>query len=283
MAVTQFDPQSDAPSPEQMAAEQAALAQGEKILAAQEADRLSKYERDANENEDVSLIGGKFKSQDDLLKAYQELQKKLSKGEALDEEEEAPEGQPEASEEVPEEEPQSDRETALTKAAEIYSQSGQLNEETIEELSKMDSKELIKAYVDFYSKNAQNYQQQVQLQESQQQEIMGLAGGQQGYTEMVQWASQNLDPQEVDAFNSVTNSGNLPAIKFAVEALNNRYKAAEGFEAPLVSGKRAADPASRPYRSHAELARDIADVRYKTDPAFRQDVEARLARSTDLL
>ena len=283
MAVTQFDPQSDAPSPEQMAAEQAALAQGEKILAAQEADRLSKYERDANENEDVALIGGKFKSQDDLLKAYQELQKKLSKGEAPDEEEEAPEGQPGASEEVPEEEPQSDRETALAKAAEVYSQSGELNEETIEELSKMDSKELIKAYVDFYSKNAQNYQQQAQLQESQQQEIMGLAGGQQGYTEMVQWASQNLDPQEVDAFNSVTNSGNLPAIRFAVEALSNRYKASEGFEAPLVSGKRSADPSSRPYRSHAELARDIADVRYKTDPAFRQDVEARLARSTDLL
>ena len=283
MAVTQFDPQSDAPTPEQMAAEQAALAQGEKILAAQEADRLSKYERDANENEDVALIGGKFKSQDDLLKAYQELQKKLSKGEAVDEEEEAPEGQPEASEEVPEEEPQSDRETALAKAAEVYSQSGELNEETIEELSKMDSKELIKAYVDFYSKNAQNYQQQAQLQESQQQEIMSLAGGQQGYTEMVQWASQNLDPQEVDAFNSVTNSGNLPAIRFAVEALSNRYKAAEGYEAPLVSGRRSSDPSSRPYRSHAELARDIADVRYKTDPAFRQDVEARLARSKDLL
>ena len=147
----------------------------------------------------------------------------------------------------------------------------------------MDSKELIQAYVSFYSKNAQNYQQQAAIQESTQQELMGIAGGQQAYGEMVQWAAQNLDPQEVEAFNTVTNSGNVPAIKFAVEALTNRYKAAEGYEAPLVSGKSPKNTGAQPYRSHAELARDISNPKYNSDPAFRADVEARLARSTDLL
>lgn len=283
MPITTFDPQYDAPSAEQMAAEQDALAQGEKILAAQEAARAAKYEQLDQENESVSLIGGKFKSQDDLLKAYEELQRKLSKGESVDEGEEPSEGQAEASDEVSDEEPSSDRETVLAKAAELYSEKGELNEETIEELSKMDSKELIKAYVEFYSKNAQNYRQQVALQESQQQELMAIAGGQQGYAEMVQWASQSLDPQEVDAFNSVTSSGNVPAIRFAVEALHNRYRAAEGYEAPLVSGKAPKNTGAQPYRSHAELARDIANPKYNNDPAFRADVEARLARSTDLL
>ena len=275
MPTITFDP-TEGPSAEQQAAETAALEQGEKIAKLQEEDRARKYQQTEDENVNPELIGGKFKSQDDLLKAYQELQQKLSKGESVEEDEEEEEESP-----VPAEVPE--QEAVLTKAAEVYAQNGELNEETIEELSKIDSKDLIRAYVDFYSRNAQNYQQQVQLQESQQADIMRLAGGEQGYTEMVQWAAQNLDPQEVDAFNSVTGSGNVPAIRFAVEALSNRYKAAEGYEAPLVSGKRAADTSARPYRSHAELARDIADPRYSKDPAFRSDVEARLARSTDLL
>lgn len=283
MPVTTFDPQNDGPTEAQQAAHAAALEQGEKIAQAQAEDLARKYQQQEADQEDVALIGGKFKSQDDLLKAYEELQKKLSKGEDLDEDEEAPEGQPEASEEVSAEEPSSETEAVLERAAKAYAETGELTEDAIEELAQMDSKDLIKAYVDFYSKNAQQYQQQAQLQEAQQQEVMSIVGGQEGYTEMVQWAAQNLDPQEIDAFNSVTNSGNLPAIKFAVEALNNRYRSNEGYEAPMVSGKKARDTGVRAYRSHAELARDIADPRYSKDPAFRQDVEARLARSTDLL
>ena len=70
-----FDPAED-PTPEMMAAEQAALEQGEKLVSAQEEDRARKYEQNESEGEDMSLIGGKFKSQEDLLKAYEELQKK---------------------------------------------------------------------------------------------------------------------------------------------------------------------------------------------------------------
>ena len=49
-----------------------------------------------------------------------------------------------------------------------------------------------------------------------------------------------------------------------------------------MTGKKAA-PSVQGYRSNAELARDIADPRYHSDPAFRADVESRLARSGDLL
>lgn len=49
---------------------------------------------------------------------------------------------------------------------------------------------------------------------------------------MVQWAADNLDRSEADSFNTIANSGNVQAIKFAVEALNNRYKEAVGYEAP---------------------------------------------------
>jgi hypothetical protein len=255
----------------------AALAQGEKLQAADDADRAARMDDLQKQTEEVALIGGKFKSQEDLLKAYKELEAKLG-GKTPEEAEEPAEEQPEASEEVPEQPEEADH---FAKAAAEY-ESGQLSDETIEELSKMDSKELIKKYVEFYTKNSQQQQAQA-VAESEQAAIKQIAGGDKGYAEMIQWAAGNLDQNEINAFNNVTNSGNVDAIKFAVEALNNRYKAAEGHEAPLLSGKTAKSRGPQPYRSQAELARDIANPKYDKDPAFREDVMARLAASQDLL
>ena len=283
MAVTTFDTNPDAPTPQQQAAEARALEQGEKIAQMVEEDRARKYAQDDASNESTDLIGGKFKSQDDLLKAYQELQKKLSKGEDLDEDEEAPEGQEEGSEEVPEEEPEvSESEAALTRAADEYAAGGELSEKSLEARSQLDSKDLIKAYVEFYSKNAQKYEQARDLQATEQQAIMNIAGGEEAYGEMMQWAAQTLDPQEIDSYNSVTNSGNVSAIKFAVEALKSRYVAEVGQERELVTGRKAPSK-SKVFRSNAELARAIADPRYASDPAYRVDVEEKLARSGNLL
>ena len=145
----------------------------------------------------------------------------------------------------------------------------------------MDSKDLIREYVKFYSQN----QQQVQAQatsEADAKAIYDSVGGEEAYGEMVGWAAQNLSQDEIDSYNSVTNSGNSAAIKFAVEALANRYANSEGYEAPMVTGRKSA-PSVQGYRSNAELARDISDPRYAADPAFRADVEARLAKSGDLL
>ena len=86
----------------------------------------------------------------------------------------------------------------------------------------MDSKELIQAYVQYYSKNQAAAQQQAVDSKA----IYDSVGGEESYTEMIGWASQNLSSEEIASYNEVTNSGNTAAIKFAVEALSNRYKAA---------------------------------------------------------
>ncbi|AGG54539.1 head assembly [Cyanophage SS120-1] len=270
-----FDP-SEGPTQEQKDAEAAALAQGEKLEQAQQQDKQALYDQTNRETENAELIGGKFKNQEELLKAYQELEKQRSKDSQETQSEEVPESKTEDTETT--EESGEEVNPVLNKAAQEYNEGGELSEESIEELAKMDSKDLIKAYVDFYTQS----RQAVDLQQTQLAEIKNIAGGEQEYTEMVQWASQNLESSEVDAFNNITNSGNYTAIKFAVEALNGRYRGDVGYEAPLVTGKAASD-GIKPYRSQAELARDIADPRYGTDPAFRQDIEDRLSRSTNLL
>ena len=53
-----------------------------------------------------------------------------------------------------------DADAALTRASEAYAKDGKLDEASIEELSKMDSKDLIQAYVQYYSKNQAAQQQQ---------------------------------------------------------------------------------------------------------------------------
>lgn len=276
MATTVFDPSEDRSDAEK-AAEAAALEQGEKIAKMQEEDRARRYSEADASNENPELIGGKFKSQDELLKAYEELQKKMSSGETTEEEstdEETP-AEPSTEEKVEE---VSDAESALSKASEAYAKDGKLDEASIEELSKMDSKELIQAYVQYYSKNQTAQQQQAVDSKS----IYDSVGGEESYTEMIGWAANNLSSEEIASYNEVTSSGNTAAVKFAVEALSSRYKAAEGSEAPLVTGRKAA-PSKDRFRSHAELSRAISDPRYSTDPAYRSDVEAKLSRSTDLL
>lgn len=280
MATTTFEVQ-EGPSDEQRAAETAALEQGEKIAQMQQEDRERKYQQVDDEQQSPDLIGGKFKSQDDLLKAYNELQKKLG-SETSEEESEPTEEQPEATEEAPVEEvPETEADSVVLRAAAAYEESGDLTEESIEELSKLDSKDLIKAYFKQYQANAAKAQQ-AQLAESEVANLKSLAGGEQAYGEMITWASQNLDAEEIGAFNSATSSGNAAAARFAIESLKNRFTAQEGYEAPLVTGRKSA-PAVTGYRSNAELSRDIADPRYHSDPAFRQDVEDKLARSQNLL
>ena len=283
MTTTVFDPGEER-SEAQMEAEARALEQGEKILQMQQEDQQRAWEQNAATNEDATLIGGKFKSQEDLLKAYNELQAKLGKPQE-EEGGEPSEEQPEATEEVEEEAPEEEAsasEATLTKAADEYAAGGELSEESIEALSQMDSKDLIKAYVEFYGKNAQKYEAAKELQATEQAAIKNIAGGEESYAEMMQWASQNLDPQEIDSYNSVTNSGNVSAIKFAVEALKSRYVADVGQERELISGRKSSSK-SKVFRSNAELARAIADPRYHSDPAYRMDVEQKLANSPELL
>lgn len=253
---------------EEQKAEAQAFEQGKANNEALQADREANFEQNERENQ-PPLIDGKFKNQEDLLAAYKELEKKLHKPE-------------EETEEQPQEEAQEPEipvsAQSMQRAADVFKEKGELTPDVIDDLSKMDSKELVKAYMDFYSKN-----QQQSLQQNAITDIQNIAGGEQGYNDLVQWASTNLPEQDVLEFNKVAESNNVPAIKFAVEALNNRYKNSEGYEGQLITGRSPTNDGLKPYRSHAELVRDIGNPLYNSDPAFRQDVEARLARSPELL
>jgi hypothetical protein len=280
-----FDP-SEGPTSDQQAAETAALEQGEKLIQAQQEDKDRLYEQADAANEEVSLIGGKFKSQDDLLKAYNELQSKLGKPKDDNDDESEDEGL-QAEGEREEEEVLEDKGEVtenVRKFVEIsdrFDKNGGVSDEDFDSLSQMSSKDLLDTYFKYHATQVAKAKQTAATND-QLASIRNSVGGDEAYNSMIEWAGSNLTEAETNQFNDVVNSNNAAAISFAVEALNNRFRNQEGYEAPLVTGKKASN-SKKVFRSQAELSRAIADPRYSSDPAYRMDVEEKLARSGDLL
>ena len=248
--------------------EQDSLAVGEKIVAEQD-----------------TLLAGKYKSAEDLEKAYKELESKLGQQKT-----EAEQAEPEAeSEDEPEAEAEptslSDNAGIITSASdEYYKNDGKLSPETLQKFKGMSSEDLVNAYIEVT--NSPDWQANAPTQvddvtDSQINEIKNTAGGEQAYTDMIQWAGQNLDKKTISTFDDIIAKGNIDAIKFAVQGLKSQYQNAVGFEGTMVTGK-APQNTRDVYRSQAELVAAMSDRRYDNDPAYRQDVIAKLERSDNL-
>jgi hypothetical protein len=276
----------DATDPDVTAArateEQRLLEVGSNLTDKQEADSLEQYRRSELEANDHTQYAGKFKSAEDLEKAYLELQKKLGNKETDDS---SPTDETESDDSAPEEEevqsPVSKRVDFLKEASdEYYSNDNELKPETIQKLKEMPSEELIEAYLELQKNNPVAKAQP--LSDDAAKTIVDSVGGQDAYNDTLSWAADNLKPEEVAAYDNVVNSGNKDAIFFAVQALNQRYKDSVGFEGQQISGK-APKSTVKGFRSNAELANAISDPRYRNDPAYRYDIEQKLAASGDLM
>jgi hypothetical protein len=251
MATLTYDP-TPADQPEFSEAEQEALAIGE-----------------AAANEQQQLLAGKFKDAEALEKAYIELQSKFgSRQEESSNEEEADDEQEDTEEES----------NSILDALWEDAQSGELSKETQEQLSKMNPAEVAAEYLKYRQQIEANQQPEEDISDSQVAELRGIAGGDESYQEMIAWASETLTPQDIQRYDNVIASGNYDAISFAVEALKSKYTEAMGVEGQLFKGKPASNTRDI-FRSQAEVVAAMSDPRYDRDPAYRQDVFAKLERS----
>ena len=253
-------------------------------LTAEEQDSLQVGEQIQEQTE--QLFAGKYKTAEDLEKAYGELQKKL--GEKGDEDsEEAGDSEPveskEDSEETEETSQPSPAAELITSASNEFSEKGELTAETIAKFSSMSSKELVEAYMQVQGQLPQATQEAevADISTAVVNEVKNAAGGETAYNNMVQWAGENLEKSSIDAFDSIINSGSVDAIKLAVSGLKAQYENSNGYEGTMLTGK-APTNTKDVYRSQAELVAAMSDRRYDNDPAYRQDVIAKLERSDNL-
>ena len=92
----------------------------------------------------------------------------------------------------------------------------------------------------------------------------------------MQWAGENLDPDQVDAFDNIIATGNSTAIQMMVNGLKAQYDSSNGYEGRMLSGKSANASSSDVFRSQAELVAAMSDSRYESDPAYRNDLLEKL-------
>ena len=222
-------------------------------------------------NQANARLAGKYKDAQELEKAYIELEKKLGSNA---QEQETPEPEAQDQQETSEYATQID---AISRAAEEYESQGELSAETLAEFEQMSSKELIQAYFEYEQGLPAAESSGVELSQAEINSIQNSVGGEAAYQQLVGWAAQNFTPSEIQAFDNVVDSGNVDAINLALAGLKARYTDANGYEGTMIQGKAAA-PADT-FKSQAEVVRAMSDARYDRDPAYRDEIMQKLARS----
>jgi hypothetical protein len=234
-------------------------------------------EQSSGEGEEKLL--GKFNGVDDLAEAYKELEKRLGEnsGESQDSSEET-------SNEKPSEDDKSDEEMSNEEAAEkaadanldvqsmsdYYAQNGDLTDDHYEALEKAG---IPKQFVDEYIQGVEAKASQVE------QNVYNEVGGQEQYQEMVEWAKDNMSDEQKKTFNSQIDSNDMGQIKSAVQSLAYQYQQGNPKEPSLATDTTSGKSPGSSFESVAQLTEAMRDPRYSTDPAYRRDVEQKLARS----
>ena len=241
-------------------------------MSQQDLETLAKNETDEN-----GLILGKFKSVEDLAASYKELEGKL--GQVTEEE------QTETTEsDFDAEEYYGDGLASVLEEVGIdpqeisnrFTETGEINDDDYAKLGEAGfSKQVIDTYLDGLRNGGATGED---IASAQIQGIKDSIGGDDNYGKMVAWAIDNLPAEEVKEFNTLTETANATAIKFAVQGLYSQYNNAMGVEPNLVSGK-ASSSGPTPYRSTAEVVTAMSDPRYGKDVTYTEDVQRRLGGS----
>ena len=198
---------------------------------------------------------------DSMAKSYNELEKKQS-------------GKPEV--EPPVEEPKTADEAVEKAGLDM----GKLTEEydtneglTDDSYAALEAAGIPKATVDQY------IQGQKALVAQAQTEAYSLTEGKEGYEAMSQWAKANLSEAELSNYNTQVNSPNSKIREQAIRGLHSQFASDSGDGKPLVHGNNSATGNTGGFGSRAQMVAAMQDSKYQSDPAYRAEVEAKVARS----
>ena len=218
---------------------------------ADDAQQVATESAPTSEPAKEELILGKFKSQEDLIKSYQELERKQS--------------------EAPKEETKLEADKPVnfdfSSADKEFEENGELSENTIQSLEKAG---LPKSYIDNYLAGldavAQKFEQQA----------FDSTGGEDNYKRMTDWVTENLPESEIQQFNDNIGKDNETAL-FTIKGMYARFQS-ETKEPNLATGTNAQQSGAS-YESVGQMKADMADPRYATDSAFRKMVADKISRS----
>ena len=208
----------------------------------------------------------KFNSVEDLAKSYSELEKKLGDNT------EAPK------EEAPKTETKNDLDIAekavesaglnMDNLSSEYAEKGELDAKSYEALEKAG---IPKEYVNQFIEG------QKAVAEQQATSIKEIAGGNEAYSEMSNWAADNMTDAEKTAYNTAVNSKDVETAKLAIAGLKAKFDGANGNEPNLVEGK-ATVSGQGGYKSWAEVTAAMGDDRYSKRPCVSNNGSRKISQ-----
>ena len=169
----------------------------------------------------------KFNSVEDLAKSYSELEKKLGDNKEAPKEE-APKTETKTSDLEIAEKAVESAGLNMDNLATEYNEKGELDTKSYEALEKAG---IPKDYVNQFIEG------QKAIADQQATSIKDMVGGADAYTEMSNWAAENMSEQEKTAYNTAVNSKDIETAKLAVVGLKAKFESANGNEPSLVEGK----------------------------------------------
>ena len=287
------------PSPEMLGPGQQDLLDDFVKEVEEEQSAINQTETQEQPQTDEELIGGKFKNVDEVLKAYQEAERKLSEGKQETEQTETPDNWPEKPEDYTREvgvefygEAVTDSlEAAGVNPVEMSSKfwSGQNVDAEVNAL--VEKGGLPRPVVERFLKGAkaespQPQQTTQQTGDSDYSNIVNTVGGAKDYNAMTEWMRNNLTKSELDTYDAAVDSGQSYQQKLqTVSAMKARYDLKNGGGEPkLIQGGSATASDKFDSRQQAQAAISATDKatgrrKYDVDPKYRKWVETTMARS----
>ena len=244
-------------------------------------------EQEQEQQEESGLLLGKFKSPEDLAKAYQELERKLGQPRQADPDESEPSPpQPYTREQSVNDygEFLSDVfETAEVNPYEI-AQAWEQGQDLSGYVEKLEAAGIPRPVVEQYLSRPEQAEA-VEFTDADTTELKALVGGDEGFQQLSQWAVENLDAQQLVDYNQVVNSGNKAAIRWALKAMQAMASGGKAkVSEPKLLGGKAPGEGSR-FESKQQVLdamtkrNEKGQKLYDVDDAYRNKVREMLARS----
>ena len=257
---------------------------------------VEEFAREQEQAQQEEAILGKFKSPQELAKAYAELQRKM--GQQGSKSDSSPDVESDAA-------PTEVESYSTEQASEIY------GKEAVEKLAgkgidlanvmyRADSGEDISEHYDSLAETfnvprqvVENYVSNAQggaseeggLSDADATALMNSVGGQDAFNALSNWARGNLSQEELANYNAVVDSGNKEAISWALKAMQARQGSNDAVVEPQLYGGGAPTDTTVRFESQQQVLdamnkrNDRGQRLYDIDEAYRNKVQMVLAVS----
>ena len=241
--------------------------------------------------EESELIGGKFRSQDDLLRAYQELERKQSQASGPD------------SEGLAQPQRYTAEQVVEYWGEDVVNAVGEAGLDMADLMWQADNGGDISEHYDALAQAVgvprqvvENYVAKaqieadgaVELSDAEQTAIVNEIGGREAFDSLAKWARDGggMTEAELDDYNAIEQSGNVAAIRWALKAMQAKRAQSQPSEPKLIRGQAPAET-KRAFKSNAEVleAMNKRDSRgrrlYEVDTEYQRQF-AEIMNNSDL-